>query len=63
LDDFKAANLTDSQLESVIAMERDFQVDTGNEIVLVAYEHVSTIDEPIEAELSRKTLKDQPKRI
>jgi hypothetical protein len=63
LDDFKAANLTDSQLESVIAMERDFQVDTGNEIVLVAYEHVSAIDEPIEAELSRKTLKDQLKRI
>jgi hypothetical protein len=62
LDDFKAANLTDSQLESVIAMERDFQVDTGKEIVLVAYEYVP-IDEPIEAEHSRKILKAQLKRI
>lgn len=58
MDDFKAANLTDSQLESVIAMERDLQISTGNEIVLVVYEHVS-IDELMEAEPSRKTLKDQ----
>ncbi|MEX2416692.1 MAG: hypothetical protein WD424_11150 [Paenibacillaceae bacterium] len=41
MDDFKTADLTNSQLESVIAMERDLQVSTGNEIVLVAYEHVS----------------------
>lgn len=41
MDDFKAADLTDSQLESIIAMERDLQVSTGNEIVLVAYEHES----------------------
>jgi hypothetical protein len=51
LDDFKAANLTDNQLESVIAMERDLQDATGNAIVLVAYEHVS-IDELVEDELS-----------
>ena len=62
MDDFKAANLTDSQLESVIAMERDLQVSTGNEIVLVAYENMS-IGELMEAELSRKTLKDQLQRI
>ena len=58
MDDFKAANLTDSQLEGVIAMERDLQISTGNEIVLVVYEHVS-IDERMEAEPSRKKLEDQ----
>lgn len=62
MDDFKAANLTDSQLESVIAMERDLQVSTGNKIVLVAYENMS-IGELMEAEHSRKTLKDQLQRI
>jgi hypothetical protein len=53
MDDFKAANLTDSQLESVIAMERDLQAATGNEIILVAYENVSN-DEQMANELSRK---------
>jgi hypothetical protein len=37
--DFPVANLTESQIQSILQMESKLREETGEDIVLIAYEH------------------------